>query len=249
MKHLLLTTIAAVLLVGCGAYTSIHEAARVGNVEAVKKHLAAGTYVNAKENDGLTPLHYAALAGHKEIVELLIAAGADVNAKCATGRTPINYAMVLKHLEIAELIRKSGGKSMLTLEAEYKLSNLTVHEAAKERNIELVKLRLDSGVDVNEKNENGWTPLHSAALGGDKEIVKMLIAASADVNAKNRIGWTPLYNAKTKEIVELLIGGGADVNAKDEEGKTPLDWGYLEIADLLRKHGGKTGEELKAEGK
>ena len=36
---------------------------------------------------------------------------------------------------------------------------------------------------------------------------------------------------------------------KDDVGTTPLDWAYGEIAALLRKHGGKTGEELKAEGK
>jgi hypothetical protein len=56
-----------------------------------------------------------------------------------------------------------------------------------------------------------------------------------------------------KEIVELLIAKGADVNAKDDDGKTPLNWAIdfkkTETADLLRKHGGKTGEELKAEGK
>ncbi|RTZ69639.1 MAG: hypothetical protein DSZ35_02165 [Verrucomicrobia bacterium] len=52
-----------------------------------------------------------------------------------------------------------------------------------------------------------------------------------------------------KEIVELLIAKGADANAKDVNGKTPLDEAKGEIADLLRKHGGKTGEELKAEGK
>jgi len=56
-----------------------------------------------------------------------------------------------------------------------------------------------------------------------------------------------------KEIVVLLIAKGADVNAKDNDGETPLDSanknGRTEIADLLRKHGGKTGEELKAEGK
>jgi ankyrin repeat protein len=55
------------------------------------------------------------------------------------------------------------------------------------------------------------------------------------------------------EIVELLIANGADSNAKDIEGETPLNWveegKHKEIADLLRKHGGKTGEELKAEGK
>ena len=57
----------------------------------------------------------------------------------------------------------------------------------------------------------------------------------------------------TKEIVELLIAEGADVNAKEKYGETPLNWaillGQTETADLLRKHGGKTSEELKAEGK
>ena len=55
----------------------------------------------------------------------------------------------------------------------------------------------------------------------------------------------------------LLIANGADVNAKDEDSLTPLDIAThpenpndtAETADLLRKHGGKTGEELKAEGK
>ena len=54
-----------------------------------------------------------------------------------------------------------------------------------------------------------------------------------------------------KEIVELLIAGGTDVNAKNGTGLTPLDYAkrHPEIANLLRKHGGKRGEELKAEGK
>ena len=52
-----------------------------------------------------------------------------------------------------------------------------------------------------------------------------------------------------------MIAIGADVNAKDTDfnGGTPLDYAvsrkYPETADLLRKHGGKTAEELKAEGK
>ena len=86
-----------------------------------------------------------------------------------------------------------------------------------------------------------------------------------DVNAKGEGRWTPLFNAVYwaidqlptghKEIVELLITKGAYVNAKIEVGKlkgqTPLDLAvtYKQTADLLRKHGGKTGKELKAEGK
>ena len=54
-----------------------------------------------------------------------------------------------------------------------------------------------------------------------------------------------------KEVVEQLIAAGADVNAKDKKGFTPLDGAKNkpETADLLRKHGAKTAEELKAEGK
>jgi hypothetical protein len=63
--------------------------------------------------------------------------------------------------------------------------------------------------------------IHAAADRGNIEAVKQHIDAGADVNAT--VGWTV----------------------------TPLDAAinYPEIADLLRKHGGKTGEELKAEGK
>ena len=140
MKHILITTIAAVLLVGCGKSQqsappaeakpaepvaeaaqpkpttpkapdiSIHDAAHTGNIEAVKKHLDAGTDVNAKEEDGVgeTPLHWAASLGHKEIVELLIAKGADVNAQSVILGTPLDLAIQFKEPETADLLRKHG---------------------------------------------------------------------------------------------------------------------------------------------
>ena len=76
------------------------------------------------------------------------------------------------------------------------------------------------------------------------------------MNAKDEFGYTPLHHAAWNgrtEIAELLITTDADVNAKIEDSGTPLDVAirrnHPEIADLLRKHGGKTGEELEAEGK
>jgi ankyrin repeat protein len=80
MKHLLITTIAAVVLVGCGESVpdiSIHDAIVLGgDIEAVKQHLAAGTDVDAKDMNGETSLTWAAYSGHKEIAELLLANGA-----------------------------------------------------------------------------------------------------------------------------------------------------------------------------
>ena len=72
MKHLLLTTIAAVLVVGCGPPEppdiSIHEAAEQGNIEAAKQHLAAGADVNEKATLGRgTSLHTAAAWGQSSL--------------------------------------------------------------------------------------------------------------------------------------------------------------------------------------
>ncbi len=123
MKHLLLTTIAAVLLVGCGESApdiSIHQAAKDGNIEAVKQHLAAGTDVNAKDDIRQTPLHWAVGEGHKEVAELLIAEGADVNAKDVDVTTPLDLANLFNQPETADLLRKHGGKTKKELKAEGK---------------------------------------------------------------------------------------------------------------------------------
>ena len=99
---------------------------------------------------------------------------------------------------------------------------------------------------------SGRTPLHFALFGGHVEIAELLIASGADANANTYITGTSLHWAaaeRKKEIVELLIEKGADVNAKDQKGKTPLDTAYGQTADLLRKHGAKTSEELDAAGK
>ena len=246
MKHLLLTTIAAVLVVGCGnPRGALFQAVKDINIEAAKQAIADGADVNAPNRYGWTALHF---TGNKEIAELLIAKGADVNAKADRGDTPLDLAIKDKHTEIADLLRKHGGKTKKELKA--------LLDAVKNHNIEAVKKFLPAGTDVNLKVSVSRTPLHEAARSGSKKIADLLIAKGADVNAKDKRGGTPLHFAtggNYKEIVELLIDANADVNAKDHIGGTPLDVAiqlkHPETTDLLRKHGGKTGAELKAEGK
>ena len=72
MKHILLTTIAAVVLVGCGMPSvDIWTAAKEGNIEAVKYHLAAGVDVNAKDERGGTPLDGAIQRKRTKTADLL----------------------------------------------------------------------------------------------------------------------------------------------------------------------------------
>ena len=264
MKHLLVTTIAAVLLVGTAFTDPIHDAARNGNLAGVQAELDKGVDVNAKDTfffmdsgDGFiipyyerTPLHEAAMEGHREIVELLIAKGADVNVKSADGTTPLHFAA--RHNGIAELLIDKGAD----VNAKGWKGLTPLHEAASSGHKEIAEQLIAKGADVHTLDDNERNSLFYAARGGHKEVVELLIEKGGDVNAKDERGWTALHAAACfghKDMAELLIANGATVNAKYVDGQTPLNWaiqsipfpkGHPEIADLLREHGGKTSEEL-----
>ena len=103
---------------------SLIEAARKGNIEAVKKHITNvkqdffnSIDVNAADVLDKTALHYAAAWGRIQIAELLIANGADVNTKSVTGRTPLDIANKNNKSKIADLLRKHGAKTGEELKA------------------------------------------------------------------------------------------------------------------------------------
>ena len=256
MKQLLIT-IAAVVLVGCGESQQSAPAPEVKPAETVAE-TATPEPQTAKAPD--ISIHDAAYDGNIEAVKQHLAAGADVNAKDEYGGTPLDFAIAENKTETANLIRKHGGKYG------------SIQTAAGDGDTEAVKEFLATGVDVNAKDPGGFTPLHFAAMNGNKENAELLIAKGADVKAKNIAGSSPLHSSAYwgyKEIAELLIaegadvnakdyGGelliaeGADVNAKDYDGDTALDLAiqrkHPKTADLLRKHGGKTRDELKVAG-
>ncbi len=131
-----------------------------------------------------------------------------------------------------------------------------LHKAVKSDDPKQVIKVLESGIDINSRDENNATALMYAVTDAPIEIVKLLIDRGADIEAKAEYGLTALYLAsvlKNREAVSLLLEKGADTNVRLEKeaetknrvvkqgGETPLlaasIVGNFEIVELLLKHG------------
>ena len=226
-------------------HTPLYEAALAGRHDAVLALLKAGA--NAQE-----ALQRAAKDGYTRALQALLNAGADA-------RGVLYEAVQHKQIIAVQTLLKAGVNAQAILQ-----------RAAREEDVILLKVFINAGnaveekegqppwpayakaaleliekkVDINAKDDNGYTPLHRAAEAGNTAKVWALIAngAKATVNAKANNGWTPLhwaaYNGNTAVATLLLANGAkATVNAKNNIGETPLHWaalnGHAAVATLL----------------
>ncbi|MDP7654109.1 MAG: ankyrin repeat domain-containing protein [Candidatus Marinimicrobia bacterium] len=204
---------------------SIHEAAKDGNIEAVKQHLIAGTDPNFEDEfssetgntnfSGTTPLHVATGNGHKEIAEFLISEGANVNALSK---------LVDKRMKNSPM----GALEPFNKPIEVQTSPLDL--AIGNEHKEMVELLITNGADLGGGEPGRMIPLIGAIMKKNREIVELLVNNGANLNAEMTVGQTPLrlaiqltkHSPAQNKIARLLIEKGADVNAKTKSGSTLL---------------------------
>ncbi|XP_041469265.1 uncharacterized protein LOC121419047 isoform X4 [Lytechinus variegatus] len=168
--------------------------------------------LNSVNPDHGSMLHLAAKLGNADVVRALLVSGVDPTIKDSQEQTAYDIAKASKQLSMV-------------------FHDVLLQSIAQSK-AEQVKQLLDSGLDINNKDEatGGNTALHWAASFSGLEIIKILLEYNADLNATNSDGTTPLHDAVLRgdvDIVKELVAGGADINTKatggKSEGKSPLD--------------------------
>jgi cytochrome c len=115
--------------------------------------------------------------------------------------------------------------------------------ACEKGNLDLAKLLIDRGADVNLPVSWQRTPLYAATNGGYADIVKLLLENGADPNHLAK-AQTPLHMAAENGCLQCvihLVDAGADVNALTSDGNPPIHFakrsGHDDIAAYLQSHG------------
>ena len=233
----------AVAVAATGADARVTEAAKNGDVEAVRTLIGQHADLNAPGPDSLTALHLAAQANDAAMARLLLGAGANPNAVDRYGITPLHLAATNGSAEMIEALIKAGANPNAALpEGETVLMT-----ASRTGDAAAVKALLAHGADPNAKEHTfGETALMWAAAENHPEAVEALIAGGADKNARSTLlnlapfkwvtsgmvsttlprgGWTPLmYAARQNSMAaaRTLAEKGADLNLADPDGTTAL---------------------------
>ncbi|KAF5584289.1 ankyrin repeat [Fusarium subglutinans] len=190
--------------------TPLALAAEIGHAGVVKILCMNGADVGAIwGEDKHTPLSLAAINGHEDTMRVLIDAGSDMEARTVhSNRTPLHWAVFKHRVESTRLLLQRGAQ----VNAKDEFGTALCYSAG-EGHLDIVKLLLDHGADIELTSIHEETPLSLAAQRGRVDVVRLLLAHGANIDAKNWRGKTALdlvqveYNDEGPtfdEVVEVL---------------------------------------------
>lgn len=152
-------------------------------------------------------LFEAAAAGKLDVVDHLVSNYPDaVNFYAEDGFTPLGLACYFGHYEIARSLILKGADVNMPSNNGYNV--FPIHSAAAGNYTNIAALLVESGANVNVRQQAGVTPLHSAAQNGNLDMLILLLEAGAEVNARMEGGKLPADLARDKgffEIAEALV--------------------------------------------
>jgi ankyrin len=222
---------AQVNLRGNRGKTALHWAAVVEPREdrsfqhTVKRLVAFGADVNARDENDRTPLSCAVNTGCAARVSELLDYGADVGAVDSMGRSVLAWAVYRDQPLMVKTLCDHGAWADATVDTSTKSPWTCLQYAANKGRIETARILLNAGADVN-----GYSGERTPLLGAlrqpdaDVEMVELLLRRGADVKAPSqKTGRLPIHFALSDpSILALVLQAGSPIDPVDKDGQTPL---------------------------
>ena len=213
--------------------------------------------INMCEGSQRTPLHLAVATGRADVVQYLITKGAELNCQTKSLRTPLLEAVDVNSPLIVDMLIKAGANLDLEdikgttplLDATFQIGKM---HRNKQLNVEIVKLLIAGGCNVNKTNNLLGTPLMMAVGSKSSELIEILLNAGANINQVDNKKRTAFHlvveHDKMTRMALLLLQKGASLNTKDSSGKTPIQnavkFGKFEMIKFLIHADCQYDEEL-----
>ena len=159
-----------------------------------------------------------------EKVEKLIKKGEDVNQYYKNGLFPLWRATADNNYKISSTLIEAGAK-VNQINKVPPANSPSIELPCQEGYLEIIRLLVENGANVNYIGYKKFTPIRIAARNGHFEIIKYLAENGAEIDARAEDGATPLEHAAYKghiEIVKYLVEKGANINNIDKEGDFPI---------------------------
>ncbi|CAN0189188.1 unnamed protein product [Lampetra fluviatilis] len=206
--------------------SALHQACIDENFDMVKFLVERDANINQADNEGWTPLHAAASCGYIDIAKYLIAHGANVAAVNSESELPLDITEdealedmlqeeLSKHGVDQDAARKEEEQVMMRDARQWlnsgridevrhpKSGGTALHVAAAKGYIDVIKLLLQAGFDVNVRDNDGWTPLHAAAHWGKDEACRVLVENFCNMEALNKVGQTA-FDVSDEDVLSYL---------------------------------------------
>ncbi len=235
--------------------TALIIAARTNNIGMLYFLLDEGANLSLVDRGGRSALYYCVWHNQKEAVGHLLDAGADVQCQIGSSiwyypihnnkpdminllvqkgvsldimddfdESVVKYAFYAGHVRVFQALADNGVDFTKTNEAGDTMLH-TLGYGMSRGNKDIISFFIRQGIDINQQNVYGKTPLITGATTSSLEHLQALIDCGANINAQDKNGNTALMNAILEdkhEVVELLIQNGADMNVRNSAGKNAL---------------------------
>ena len=199
--------------------TPLMIAAALGDDDALRLLLNNGADPNLRAPDGTTALMIAAREGHIRVVRSLIHhRKIQTNLTNRSNRDALAYAAEHGHFGVFSLLLNFGG-AILPQQVAPEMDAHPLLLAARNGHHAICKLIVDTGIDVNLKDNDERTPLWYAAKSGHVECCLQLLNAGANVNHVDALGEPIVFAAAicgNLELFNLLLKRGAILNGKQK---------------------------------